>query len=70
MIIENRKDTIPTYTGAFYVRSKDRKNFMMFLGEKDIYHFGGTHGCVNMPSEITPYVYDTLHVGDRVFIKE
>ena len=36
----------------------------------DIYHFGGTHGCVNMPSEITPYVYDTLHVGDRVFIKE
>lgn len=36
----------------------------------EIYHYGGTHGCVNMPKEITPYVYDTLHVGDRVFIKQ
>ena len=36
----------------------------------DIYHWGGTHGCVNMPADITPYVYDTLHVGDRVFVKE
>ena len=36
----------------------------------DIYHYGGTHGCVNMPAEVTPYVYDTLHVGDRVFVKE
>ena len=36
----------------------------------DIYHWGGTHGCVNMPAEVTPYVYNILHVGDRVFVKK
>lgn len=36
----------------------------------DIYHFGGTHGCVNMPEEVTPKIYELLHPGDRVFVKE
>lgn len=87
---------MPTYEGAFYIRSKDRKMvlrgvnyatpveyWMPFDGGRglhdadwrsefggDIRYWWGTHGCVNMPADVTPYVFDTLHVGDRVFVKE
>ena len=55
---------IEFHNGEGFHDAKWRK---YFGGE--IYHYGGTHGCVNMAKEITPFVYDTLSVGDRVFIK-
>ncbi len=97
---------MPTYEGAFYIRSKGRDvilrgpgyetpveywmpfdggrglhdaawrtEFGQYRGEHgeilgDIREYWGTHGCVNMPADITPFIYDTVHVGDRVFVKE
>ena len=34
-----------------------------------IYHENGSHGCVNMPPEVTPAVYEALSVGDKVLVK-
>ena len=36
----------------------------------DIRDYWGTHGCVNIPEDITLYIFDLVHVGDRVFVKE
>lgn len=36
----------------------------------EIYHWAGSHGCVNVPPEIAPIIFDILSVGDRVFVKK
>ncbi len=35
-----------------------------------IYHEHGSHGCVNMPPEDTPFIYENLEVGNKVLVKE
>ncbi|MBQ6324357.1 MAG: L,D-transpeptidase [Bacilli bacterium] len=35
----------------------------------DIYHYGGSHGCINMPLEKVAEAYGYLNVGDKVLVK-
>ncbi|MBQ0059355.1 MAG: L,D-transpeptidase [Lachnospiraceae bacterium] len=34
----------------------------------DIYQYGGSHGCVNLPEYIAAEVYDNIEVGTIVVI--
>lgn len=35
-----------------------------------IYHKKGSHGCVNLPVDVAPIVYDTVEVGTPVLVKK
>lgn len=32
------------------------------------YHYGGSHGCINMPPEITDEIYETVEKGTKVLV--
>ena len=36
----------------------------------DIRDYFGTHGCINVPEDITSIIFDMVEVGDRVFVKK
>lgn len=38
------------------------------FGDKEWYHTGGSHGCVNMPSDAAGYIYDNVDVGTMVLV--
>lgn len=38
------------------------------FGDVDYYHTGGSHGCINMPPEITPEVFDNVDKGTLVLV--
>ena len=38
------------------------------FGDVDYYHKGGSHGCINMPPEITPEVFDNVSKGTLVLV--
>lgn len=38
------------------------------FGDTEWHHSGGSHGCVNMPSESASTIYDNVEVGTRVLV--
>ena len=38
------------------------------FGDVDYYHKGGSHGCINMPPDITPEVFDNVEKGTLVLV--
>ena len=38
------------------------------FGEPDYYHWGGSHGCVNMPLESAAIIYENVDVGTKVLV--
>lgn len=38
------------------------------FGDTDWHHTGGSHGCVNMPSEAAEYIYDNVEIGTKVLV--
>ena len=36
----------------------------------NIYHDGGSHGCINLPTEVASKVYSYMNVGDKVLVKK
>ena len=38
------------------------------FGDPDYYHYGGSHGCVNLPFESASIIYDNVNIGTRVLV--
>ena len=36
----------------------------------EIYHEDGSHGCVNIPKNIMPKIYENIEIGDKVLVKK
>ena len=34
----------------------------------DIYLENGSHGCINLPPEAAPLIYDAMDIGDAIII--
>ena len=54
------------YNGGEGLHDADWKS----LFGNDGYHEKGSHGCVNMPPEITEEVNKNLQVGDTIVVKK
>lgn len=39
-----------------------------YFGNKDFYHNGGSHGCVNLPYNSAKIIYDKVEIGTRVLV--